>query len=418
MISIGAKKAKVFVGSKKVKKIYVGDKKVYSAGNLVTYIVDTDTNTSYDEEVDDGLTILSPITFTPAKTGWTFVGWREDTVASSSVLSIKVMGDEPITLYAVYSKAVTANFISGIDGANKQTVEGTAWYNAAGNVSTIDITAPTGATASGWSWRGWAKYWDDTAAASVFLANGETTTINHENNGITYYGLYEQTITLSYSGNGSTSGSVTAQTGTRYHNSYGKYSNPSFTLAENGFTRSGYNFTGWDLGDVRATVTLEQSTTATAQWEDAGYYAIQEGKLKNCPNASAWCGGSLNVSVGEVDDGGTWVYYGGSSHTGGSGDNSGEWGADTGTLQTNGCKYLDVGTFVVTQYTAKITIYGNGAEIQAISIDSYGDHGGASSSRIIDISAYSNVRVRINAFADEDAVMTISCGFQNIRIYN
>lgn len=319
---------------------------LWSAGSTVTYVVDT--GTSYTEEVDSGASCLSPTTFTPSKDGWTFVGWREDTTASGSVLSSKVMESDPITLYAVfkqtvsakfisynstqtvdgtryynygnienasvtvptgatysgwswrgwgnnwvadatadvayanggtvyglsedrtyyglYKKTITAYFISGIGGTNNQPIEGTSYYNSAGNVSTIDITAPTGAAASGWTWRGWSKYWDQAAAASVYLKNGGTTNINHENDGITYYGLYRQTITLSYNGNGSTSGSVAAQTGTRYHNSANNYSDPSFRLAANGFTKSGYTFNGWNLGAVGASITLDANATAYAQW--------------------------------------------------------------------------------------------------------------------------------------------------------
>lgn len=248
----------------KVKKWIHNGVQVFSAGSTVTYVVDS--GVSYTEEVDSGASCLSPTTFTPSKDGWTFVGWREDTTASGSVLSSKVMESEPITLYAVYAKTITAHFISGIGGTNTQDVPGTSYYNSAGNVSTIDITAPTGAAASGWTWRGWSKYWDQAAAASVYLKNGGTTNINHENDGITYYGLYRQTITLSYNGNGSTSGSVTAQTGTRYHNSANNYSDPSFRLAGNRFTRSGYTFNGWNLGAVGASITLDENATAYAQW--------------------------------------------------------------------------------------------------------------------------------------------------------
>ena len=420
--------------SDKAKKRYLNGKQYWSAGSTVTYYVDS--GMAYTVEVDSGADVLSPTSFTPSKDGWTFVGWREDTSASSSVLSSKVMESEPITLYAVferncvltcisynsrdtvngvayynngnvsnahvttpqgasysgwtfrgwthandtaadaavwkeagaygdidtsdytvyglyqktvtahfisgyagasdqpasgnvyynaagnvstitltvpngaaisgwtwrgwskywdraaaadvfvanggtvtindsndgityyglYQKTVTANFYSGLSKGNHQTVTGTGYYNSAGNMSTVDITAPSGASVSGWSWRGWAQYWSESATASVFLANGAKTTIQVANDGITYYGLYQQTITLSYNGNGATSGSVTAQTGTRYHNSAGNYSNPTFALAGNGYARSGYSFTGWNLGAAGASITLDVNATAYAQW--------------------------------------------------------------------------------------------------------------------------------------------------------
>lgn len=181
-IYIGTKKSKLFLGNKKIKKIYIGTEKVYSSGSIVTYYVDT--NIVYQEEVDSEATCLSPKTFTPAKSGYTFVGWREDTTASSSVLTSKVMGDSPITLYAVF----------------------------------------------------------------------------------------KQTITLSYNGNSSTSGSVSSQSGYKYYNN-GNITNPSFSIAANGFARTNYSFIAWALGSTGgarygagATITLDASNTLFAVW--------------------------------------------------------------------------------------------------------------------------------------------------------
>lgn len=92
-VYLGATACKLYLGSTKIKKGYVGDTRVYSAGNIVTYKVDT--STTYQEEVDEGASCLSPKTFTPQKSGWAFVGWRMDMVASGDVLTSKVMGDNP-----------------------------------------------------------------------------------------------------------------------------------------------------------------------------------------------------------------------------------------------------------------------------------------------------------------------------------
>lgn len=173
----GKKPKKMFVEGKKVKAAYYMGEKIWSAGNIVTYCVDS--GVSYQEEVDSDASCLSPTTFTPSKSGWTFIGWRTDTAANSSVLSSKTMGDDPITLYAVF----------------------------------------------------------------------------------------RQSVTLSYNGNSATSGSVASQTGQRYYNN-GNVSNPTFTLAANGFARTYYTFTGWNLGSPGATVTLSASTVAYAQWKE------------------------------------------------------------------------------------------------------------------------------------------------------
>ena len=328
----------------KVKKWNHNGVRIYNAGSTVTYYVDT--NTAYTEEVDSEASCLSPKTFTPTKSGWNFVGWRENNTASSEILTDKIMGDSPITLYAVFKQDVTCTFISN----GTQTATGTRYYNN-NNVADASVTAPSGQVYSGWTWRGWAAAGVTAADASVSYGNGatisgltgnatfygliyRTLTLTYYNGsatasttsgnryynfagsysnpsftmtqaaisgwtargwstsssataGISYangatitatdnmtiYGCYHQTITLSYAGNGATSGSVAAQTGTRYFNS-GNYSNPSFTLSKNGFGKTNYAFSNWAIGSASGTqyaaganVTLSANTTFYAIWK-------------------------------------------------------------------------------------------------------------------------------------------------------
>lgn len=132
---------KMNFNGQKVKKWYHNGVKVFSSGNIVTYNVDTEN--FYQEEVDSETTVLSPKTFTPTKSGWTFAGWREDTTASSSVLSSKVMGDEPITLYAVFKRTLTATFSgNGANSGSVASISGTQYFNN-GNYNNPDITLPS-----------------------------------------------------------------------------------------------------------------------------------------------------------------------------------------------------------------------------------------------------------------------------------
>lgn len=171
---------KMNFNGQKVKKWYHNGVKVFSSGNIVTYNVDA--GTSYQEEVDSEATVLSPKTFTPTKSGWDFVGWREDKTASSSVLQSKIMGDDPMTLYAVFKR----------------------------------------------------------------------------------------TLTTTFNGNGATSGSVSAIYATQYYNN-GNYNNPTITLPANGFTRTNFKFTSWNLGAVGDKVTISDDTTVSAQWKQTVY---------------------------------------------------------------------------------------------------------------------------------------------------
>ena len=217
---------------------------IWSAGSVVTYKVDT--GVEYTEEVDSGATCFAPKTFTPKKDGWTFVGWREDSTASGDVLTNKVMDSEPITLYAVFSKVITANFYSGWypDGRVHNAVTGTAYYNAAGNTKDAVMVTPTGAEMSGWAWRGWSYWYDGSADGPVWQGNGTEFIVHPENDGITFLGLYEQNVTETFYDYDGTKNNTYYTYATTYYNSSGniKYSDVQSPSAA---TWDGYEFIGW-----------------------------------------------------------------------------------------------------------------------------------------------------------------------------
>ena len=152
---------------------------------------------------------------------------------------------------------------------------------------------------SGWTALGWCDV--DSATASVVVSNGGSVTLTANK---TYYGKYSQTITLSYNGNGATSGSTASQTGTRYWNSR-SYSNPSFSLRSSGFSRKNYAFQKWAMGSTSGTqysaganVTLSANTTFYAIWLQTSFPSngkISIGTLKFTSDALP--GGSTYVQV-------------------------------------------------------------------------------------------------------------------------
>ena len=99
---------KMTYNGQKVKKWKHNGVLVYSAGNIVTYYVD---GVLYQEEVESGNSVLSPTTFTPSKTGYTFVGWSLS--EGGAVLSECVMDSDPITLYAIMIQTVTSYSYNG-----------------------------------------------------------------------------------------------------------------------------------------------------------------------------------------------------------------------------------------------------------------------------------------------------------------
>lgn len=347
--SVGSNQiSKISVGDTHViSKVSVGDMLVYSAGNTVTYHVDV--GVTYREETDEGESVLSPKSFTPAKSGWTFAGWRQDTTASTLGMERDLtMGDAPITLYAVFMQNVTVTYYN-LSGSPSYTSNSRVYNN--GNIANPNFKL-TQASSSGWTARGWSttnkgnagityangatftrdsnitlyglyqqnitvtyyngstsasastkvRYWAPAGAIdpsfalsqaglSGWTARGWSTSTSATggityNNGasftrssnITLYGMYYQTITLSYYGNGATSGSVAAQSGTRYYcPGSGSVSNPTFSLRANGFTKTSYGFSKWALGSAGGTqyavgtyVTVAADTTMYAVWVYTG----------------------------------------------------------------------------------------------------------------------------------------------------
>lgn len=91
-------KTKLYMGNQNVTSVFRGAAKTYPSGNVVTYVVD---GVERKENRDIGESCLSPESFAvPDKEGHFFSGWSEE--PDGDILESKVMGEEPITLYAVY----------------------------------------------------------------------------------------------------------------------------------------------------------------------------------------------------------------------------------------------------------------------------------------------------------------------------
>ena len=131
---------KMDFNNSKVKKWYHNDKKVFSAGNTVTYVCN---GVSYTEEVDEGASCLAPTTFKPSSPGAAFLGWSAS-AGSTTVLTSKIMAGDPVKLYAVWRASGSA------------TVYGT--YGNRGSASvTIVANGPNNATVYE-TLRGWRTF--------------------------------------------------------------------------------------------------------------------------------------------------------------------------------------------------------------------------------------------------------------------
>ena len=169
-IAVQNAQKKLMCSNHKITKLYCENEVIYSAGNTVTYYIDS--STYYQEEVDSDASCLFPTTFTPSKTGWTFVGWREDTAASGDVLSSKIMGDDPVTLYAVFSKDVILTTVA--NGSTTERTQQRYYNNGKLENPTFTVFDPS---LSGATFKGWSKTYGsttvsyDTISDTSFSAN-------------------------------------------------------------------------------------------------------------------------------------------------------------------------------------------------------------------------------------------------------
>jgi len=215
------------------------------------------TSTSSTVYYYNAATSVSITTATPATINeWDAQGWRADTTAGAKTYSSNTATNfsASTTLYGVYAKSYTATFYSGVEKATTKTVQSsTSYYNSSQSAlpTTVNVAVPSKAdtaTISNWDGLG---YRTDTKAQAQAYAFGETKAVAF---GTNFYAVYSRTLTVSYNGNGSTSGSTAATTKTVYLNTNSKTtSSQTVTLANNGFARTGYTYSKWAAGSENGT---------------------------------------------------------------------------------------------------------------------------------------------------------------------
>ena len=231
-----------------------------SAGVTITYksgLKAATTSTSSTLYYYNAATSVSITTGAPAAiSNWTAQGWRADTTAGAKTYSSNTATNfsASATLYGVYTRSYTATFYSGVNKANTKTVgSSTSYYNSSQSAlpTTVNVAVPSKAdtaTISNWDGLG---YRTDTNAQAQAYAFGETKAVAF---GTKFYAVYSRTLTVSYNGNGATSGSTAATTKTIYLNSNSTTtSSQAITLANNGFARTGYTYSKWAAGSTSGT---------------------------------------------------------------------------------------------------------------------------------------------------------------------
>ena len=227
-----------------------------------------------------------------SRTGYDFLGWSTTngatTAAIGSAGSIATAVGTPTnggtyTLYAVWGPktyTITYSAGSGVTGVTVPSA-GSATH---GSNYTVSSTTPT---RTGYKFDGW------TSSAGGSVAAGGT--ISNVTSNITLTAKWIARYTVSYNGNGSTSGTapttVTVDSG------------GSTTAAANPFTKTGSTFTGWNTAAngsgtsyaVGATITPTSNITLYAQWQGNPTITFNANKPTGAGSANV-AGQPANVS--------------------------------------------------------------------------------------------------------------------------
>ena len=167
-------------------------------GFTITYNIDSENSTT--STVKAGTPILN---YTPSKSEYTFVGWREDSTASSTVLS-GTTATTNMTLYAVFKKDITVSYNANGGTGSVSSQTGTIYYNN-GNVKGATFTLKSNAfTYTDRTFQKWAMG----SASGTQYAVGASVTVTDDT---TFYAVWKATAVSSkklYSGSGGVSQTI------------------------------------------------------------------------------------------------------------------------------------------------------------------------------------------------------------------
>lgn len=280
---------------------YLYTKVIDGAGNRATsiqksnaYIVSYQIN--YDANGGEGVpdaqikthgTDLTLSSIIPTKKDYKFEGWSKTN--NSRTPEYQANGiyttDEAVTLYAIWSKELTATFYSYNGTAQINTKVIGKIYN---DEKSVEITSPTikNITKDNTTYipRGWSK--QETPNAQIEIANGANVTISED---ISYYCSYSSQITATfYYSNGTVQESKTSQA-TRYMSSNGDYIQNELSIPTEVISSKGAYGTKY-IGiakEANSTTAIEKPTT-----EQTVYYAFY-----NCTITYWYYNGSEHIST-------------------------------------------------------------------------------------------------------------------------
>jgi uncharacterized repeat protein (TIGR02543 family) len=222
------------------------------------------------------------------KTGYTFAGWYSNatgTGGSAYAAAASYSSASNITLFAKWdpvARTVTYNLGSGT---------GTIPTQLTGRFigGTFSTAVSSGFTRSGFAFAGWSDGTNIFAANSTYTVGGADVVLTAQWTAVSY--------SVTFLSNGATSGTAPTQANLT--------AGQTFTTPTNPFTKTGFNFAGWNDGTnsyaPSATYTMTAANTVlVAQWAARGYAITYDGNTStggSVPTAGNFVTGSPAYSV-------------------------------------------------------------------------------------------------------------------------
>lgn len=233
-------------------------------------------NLSYDGNGKTGGTLPATVTYDYnetatvsgntgllTRTGYTFLGWSKTQDAATAEYTGSEtfsMPDDNVTLYAVWK---VNNYGLSYDANGKTT---TSMPTGDPDVDFGDtVTVGAAAVADGFTFIEW-----NTAADGSGTTYAPNATFSMPANAVTIYAIWDANdYTVTYDGNGNTSGTTPAD-GTY------AYGNEATVAGQGSLLRTGYRFLGWHTNQTATTAQYVEGATFTLGSSDVTLYAVWE----------------------------------------------------------------------------------------------------------------------------------------------
>ena len=109
------------------------------------------------------------------------------------------------------------------------------------------LTAYSGTAPANWTFYGWSTSSTGVTRNYVNSASITNAPVSTTSSYIKLYAVFSRNLIITYNGNGNTGGSTANSTKVIYYNpNNSSTSNQAITLSSNGYTKTGYSFTGWN----------------------------------------------------------------------------------------------------------------------------------------------------------------------------